>query len=267
MTTKTVVPVSTPWPGPLEHELVPYRPWSDWSDRTILVLAPHPDDEVLGCGGLLAQSHRMGWRSHVVVVSDGGLGGDPATREAESRAAADVLISDFHSGKADQGSRHSMEFWRLPDRSLLPGEVLRQRIMDAVAATAAQWVIAPSPFEVHPDHRAVCRASIEATAALQSKGCEADLIFCEIGQPQIANMLVDISAVAATKTLAVKCFKSQLDQQPYHDQVAGLNRQRSYTLGPSVMYAEAYWRVAPEELADGVDGVLGGIFRQLKRRL
>jgi LmbE family N-acetylglucosaminyl deacetylase len=251
----------------------------------LLVLAPHPDDEVLGCGGLLALAHRMGWRSRVVIASDGGLGGDPATREAESMAAVDVLAaggqrvdgptrspistadSNGRIGSAVDGMGPSIEFWRLPDRGLVPGPDLVQRIRSSIAASQANWVVAPSPFEVHPDHRGLCRATIEAMSGLRSSGCDAELILCEIGQPLVANMLVDITEVAATKAQAMTCFASQLKQQAYHEQVAGLNRQRSYTLGPAVTHAEGYWRVSPEDLADGVDGVLAGIVRQLARRL
>jgi LmbE family N-acetylglucosaminyl deacetylase len=54
----------------------------------VLVFAPHPDDEVLGCGGALALHARRGDHVRVVVVSDGGAGGDPQVRAAEAQAAA-----------------------------------------------------------------------------------------------------------------------------------------------------------------------------------
>ncbi len=247
------------WPVLNEHELVPYEAWNDWRPRSLLVLAPHPDDEVFGCGGLLALAQRSAWRTRVIVVTDGGQGGHAPTREAESLAAATALAGD--------GAPGDTEFWRLPDRGVVPDDKLRQRVESAVLEARADWVIAPSPFEVHPDHRAVCRVAIEALSNLQSLGHATRLVFCEIGQPLIANMLVDISAVAALKSLAAGCFASQLSVQPYHDQVAGLNRQRSYTLGPKVSHAEGYWCVDPVDLAGGVDGVLRGISRQLQRRL
>lgn len=255
----TTEPKPRPWPGPQEHELIPYRAWSDWTVRSLLVLAPHPDDEVFGCGGLLLLARRQGWRCHVVVVSDGAAGGDMAMREAESLAAARVL-------GGDEGAR-SIEFWRQPDRGVLPGAPLTERIVRAAAVHAADWVVAPSPLEVHPDHRAVCRAAIDAVASLQAQGRATRLVFCEIGQPLIANALVDITEVARLKALASQCFASQLTQQDYHQHVEGLNRQRSYTLGPTVTHAEAFWIVDPQDLKGGADGVLAGIARAMHRRL
>jgi len=247
-----------PWPGPVEQDLIPYAAMLDWPAQGILVLAPHPDDEVFGCGGLLALAHQRGLRTTVVIVSDGGLGGDPATREIESRAAAQALGAGIHS---------TLEFWRLPDRGLVPDAALAQRIKSAAKACNAGWVIAPSPFEVHPDHRAVCRAAIEALAELQAEGSAARLVFCEIGQALTPNALVDITKVVSIKAWAQNCFASQMQGQAYGEQVLGLNRYRAYTLGPAVSHAEGYWFVSPEQLAAGVDGVVDALCAPIRRRL
>ncbi len=41
-------------------------------NRPILILAPHPDDEILGCAGLMARLVRLGNAPEVVVLSGGG---------------------------------------------------------------------------------------------------------------------------------------------------------------------------------------------------
>src|SRR5580693_6225633 len=48
-------------------------------DRPFVVVAPHPDDESLACGGLIADACRQGGRGKVVIVSDGG-GSHPNSR-------------------------------------------------------------------------------------------------------------------------------------------------------------------------------------------
>ena len=82
-----------------------YPPFGDPSalPRRVLVVAPHPDDEVFGCGGMLAWHTRVGAEVRVVVLSDGRAGdpdakaGDIAERRvAESRAAgAELGIDDY----------------------------------------------------------------------------------------------------------------------------------------------------------------------------
>ena len=246
------------WPALLEHHLTPYQAISLATWRSLLVLAPHPDDEVFGCGGLLALAAAQGKRLQVVVLTDGGAAGAMAEREAESRAAASVL-----GGAA---LRDALAFWRLPDRGLKPNVELQQRIGESIDRCDAEWVLAPSPFEVHPDHRAVCLATLQAVRQRQSAGRSLNLAFCEIGVPLLANALIDTTAVAERKASAMRCFTSQLAVQAYDRQIDALNRYRAYSLGPAVTHAEALWWVSADELAGGIDGLIAAVGIKLRAR-
>ena len=80
----------------------PFRPLREQlEDRPFIVVAPHPDDESLACGGLIADACRQGLRGKVVIVSDG-AGSHPnskayppdrlrSLREEEARRAAAEL--------------------------------------------------------------------------------------------------------------------------------------------------------------------------------
>lgn len=247
------------WRPPGEAELVPYQPWLPEPGASLLVLAPHPDDEVFGCGGLLALAAAARLHTRVVIVSDGAVGGDAGTRAAESRAAAQEL--GYAAACGDP------EFWQLPDRGVDPGAGLVDRILNTIEASAATWVLAPSPFEIHPDHRAVCRAAIIAARRHRQQRQTTGLVFYEVGQPLVPNRLVDITAVMPQKMRAMACFGSQLSAQRYDEQVAALNRYRAYTLGPQVTHAEALWVVGDDDLTGGTLGVLDGVQRELMRRL
>lgn len=247
------------WCLPMEPDLLPYQATRTVDARALLLLAPHPDDEVFGCGGLLALAAAQGVPATVVVVSDGAGAGDPAVREAESRAAARTL-----GGETAEGA---LEFWRLPDRGVQPDETLTRAIGAAAQRCAAHWLLAPSPYEVHPDHRAVCLAAVAAAASPQALASGLRLVFYEIGQPMLANRLFDIGPVIETKRRAMDCFASQLALQRYDEHVLALNRYRSYTLGPGVRWAEGYHLVDLDAQAAGMVGILAREHQALQARV
>lgn len=223
----------------MEFKLVPYDAARIIPARRVLVLAPHPDDEVLGCGGAILRHVEAGVPVRVAIVTDGALGLDGeararhvAVRQAESRAAAAVL------GYGEP------EFWGVPDQALTYGEALVHRITAALAD--ADLVYAPSIFEMHPDHRALGMAAVEAVRRI---GGELRLAMYEVGVPLRPNLLLDISDVAERKQAALQAFASQLEGQPYDQHISALNRYRTYTLPAAVTAAEAFHVAAGDDLA------------------
>lgn len=143
-----------------------------------LVVAPHPDDETLGCGGTIALLREYGLPVHVLVVSDGAASHPrsrryppprlAALREAESREALGLLGVDASA----------MTFFRLPDTSVpAAGE---DGVVDAVRRCRAlldeqhsQTVLAPWRREPHRDHSA---ANAIVRAALANSSVPARLL-------------------------------------------------------------------------------------------
>ena len=75
-----------------EEDLIPYTP-GRLEGSPLLVLAPLPDDEVFGCGGVLVQAVNAGAEVRLVILTDGAEQGDPATRRGEAiEAGFEALI-------------------------------------------------------------------------------------------------------------------------------------------------------------------------------
>ena len=244
---------------PEEPSIYPYSALSSIPARSLLIFAPHPDDEVFGCGGITALALAAGTPVEVIVVTDGGRGGDALVREQESRAAA-MALAATHAG-------HSLTFWRERDRELLPTDTLVAQMRRRMLESSAEWILAPSPYELHPDHRALCVAACRAFQQSFSAGHSARLAFYEVGQPLFPNLLVDVTPVLALKRAAMACFTSQLAQQRYDEHVLALNRFRSYTLATSVSHVEALHLLRWEDLAQGLQGVIAGNSRSVIERL
>lgn len=220
-----------------ESDLIPYSCVSRISASRVLVIAPHPDDEVFGCGGAIAAHIAAQVQVSVVILTDGGLYGDVEVRQRESIEAAKVLGCSVP------------EFWGYPDRALDYSDALVDRIVAKIAQVGADLIYTPSPWEVHPDHR---QAQMVTVAAVRRSAPNVRLAFYEVGVPLRPNVLVDISAVLARKDSAMRCFVTQLTQQDYLDHMHALNRFRTYTLPKGVLAAEAYWVVSAHDLDQSV---------------
>lgn len=235
-----------------EHDFIPYHAEQTVPSGRALVLAPHPDDEVFGCGGAIMRHIAAQDPVRVVIVTDGAFGvkdeaGQYArARQQESRCAGAVL-----------GYTEPL-FWGLPDRGLEYGEHLIGRIQTAIEDWAADLVYAPSWWEIHPDHLTLALASAEAVRRCRRP---LRLLMYEVGVPLHPNRLLDITDLCARKQAAIACFESQLAQQSYDRHVTALNRYRTYTLAASVEAAEAYREMDRDALrADPLRIIRPGIY-------
>lgn len=197
-----------------------------------LVLAPHADDEVFGCGGLMALARAQGAEVRALVVTDGSQS-HPDTpahalthqRQQEARAAAQVL-------------GHEVVFLAFKDRSLRYGEELITALTEAIQAYGPDLVLCTPPTEPHPDHQSLGLAAMAAVMRLQRRP---DLAWYESGHLMVhATHVCDITTVAERKTEAMHCFVSQQSLLDYTRCIEAKDRFRSITLGGESRAAEAY---------------------------
>jgi len=236
-----------------EADIAPYQSSPVPAAHAVLVFAPHPDDEIFGCGGALALHARAGHPVHVVLLTDGGHPGGRsstsgagygASRLQESREAARLL------------GLPAPVCWGLADRAVQYGEALVQRMLDTIAELQADVIYAPSPWELHPDHRATCLAALEALRRLGALGQARQehaptLCLYEVSAALRPNRLVDISPVWEAKQAAMQVFVSQEAQLPYASFIGALNRFRALTLHPAATRAEAFECVTAQSLQAG----------------
>jgi LmbE family N-acetylglucosaminyl deacetylase len=207
----------------------------------ILVVAPHPDDETIGCGGVLCRHAAMGDRVTVVFLTSGELGLKAlppekawSVREAEAKAAGRIL------GIA------RLEFLRLPDWTV--GEHLKRgaRLLRPILiGEHPEMVYLPHPSDWHPDHRAalpLLRASMRRLR-LPRVELRTYEIWTPLGE---FDHVEDISRVMPRKLRALRAHRSQLDEFDYERAVSGLNQFRG-ALAAKCRYAEVFGTVAARE--------------------
>jgi LmbE family N-acetylglucosaminyl deacetylase len=152
--------------------IVPLTPEAEWLSAFVdladwelpfaatLVLAPHPDDETLGAGGLIAKLCRAGVPVAIVAITDGENAYSDTTNLGEIR----VLEQTEASQRLGVPER-MIHRLHLPDRDVSDYEDLLVELLFPLV-TADMHLVAPWPRDFHPDHEAAGRA---AARVAQSK--------------------------------------------------------------------------------------------------
>ena len=204
----------------------------------ILVLAPHPDDESIGCGGTLCRHVQQGDEVHVVFLTSGEKGGhgrsEAATirvREAEARRAASILgIPDI-------------DFWHLPDGAVRSTRSAIERLRVKLSQFRPHTIYVTHEHEMHHDHRAAVR--LLRRALKHVPGEHPEVLGFEVWTPiQKLSGIVDISPFIEQKLRAVRTYRSQCAVVGFVNAVRGLNRYRGEMHSwPGGDYAEVFTRV------------------------
>lgn len=201
----------------------------------VLVVAPHPDDEIIGCGGAIALHHRRGDPVSVALVTSGEVGGEAQVRLEESRRAAACL------GPAEVSCLEAR------DGAVAADDTLAERLAALVDRVAPQVVYAPSPWEMHPDHV----ATLHAVAAALRRRDDLRLLLFEVNTECMATFLLDITAVNPVKREALETFASQLGLIDVVNKVDARNRARTVNVDlRDVTHAEAFMELAPSRLPE-----------------
>ncbi|ACS38905.1 MULTISPECIES: PIG-L deacetylase family protein [Methylorubrum] len=124
----------------------------------LVVVAPHPDDESLGCGGLIAQAVREGRTVRVVVVSNG-CGSHPNSKAYPHDRLRDLREAETVAAMAELGlSSEHVHFLRLPDGGVpsegADAEAAAERIADIAREAGASALFVTWRHDPHCDHTA-----------------------------------------------------------------------------------------------------------------
>ena len=213
-----------------EHMLLPYS-LSDLPAGPWLVFAPHADDETYGMGGALLRARDEGIETHVIVLTDGALGGDRddlvAIRRNEVKQAAKAL------GLA------SLQCWDEPDRGLAATPALLTKTAAEIAKISPKTVFFPAPLEAHPDHRAA--AALVWQALQRSPELRVTAMPYEIGNQNPINTMIDTTAVINEKARVMTCYNSQNTENNYEELVLSLDKGRTFTMPPEVSHCEGFY--------------------------
>jgi len=217
------------------------------SARSALVIAPHFDDDVIGCGGLISQLVSDGADVCVLYLSDGSGGEEEIDdREAYAQRRHEEAVRALEILGVTR-----VEFLDLPDGSLADhvGEAAGA-IRRALIATRPDLLLTLSPLETSSDHRAAFAAvhgvlsPLRGGTELDDVAGSLDILLYEVNHPQYPNLLVDVTNEMVLITRAIQAHASQLELHNYLDSAIAMRNFRTNSLSTSVKAAEGYRRVA-----------------------
>lgn len=211
-----------------------------------LIIAPHHDDEVFGCGGTVAKMTSQGIKIDVVFMT-AGWSGIPSEfnkqkavklRNQEAVAACQVLGINRHY------------FLGFEDRSLAYNDTTLNAVISVIRESQPMAIWLPHKKESDKEHaityqiaeEALWLASSPYLSELGEPAPEIQYIYCyEVWTPLARfECSVDITDFVEIKRKAMACYKSQLTYANYDKAILGLNLYRGTMYGPKEKYAEAF---------------------------
>ncbi len=200
----------------------------------VLVIAPHPDDETLGCGGAVCKHIKDGDRVSAVFLTSGELGlkhlparKARAVREREARKAARLLGLSrvFFLRRGD---------WMLGEQVAATARALGP----VLQAARPELLYLPHPGDGHPDHQAALPI---LRRALRGSRLPAPRLLCyEVWTPLAGfDVVLDITGFMPRKLRALRAHASQLKEFNYLRAIRGLNEYRGVLAG-HCRYAEVF---------------------------
>ena len=205
-----------------------------------LIIAPHPDDEVLGCGGTIARLSNEGYEIHVLIVT--------------SAYTPDWSEEFIENRKKEIVGAHKIlgvnktHFLNYPTVKLdtIPKKELTERMSQIVLSIKPDIVYIPCENDLHHDHRIVYEASL--VALRPAKHFVSDILSYEVLSETEwgfntfkPNVYYDITKTFEKKIEAMRCYKSELRRFPHPrslEAIKALARKRGSEV--RVQYAEAF---------------------------
>ncbi len=218
----------------------------------ILIIAPHTDDEILGCGGLVSKYSGEGRKVYVLVVTRGTPKLYSEERIVNVRREAlqahtllgvtETVFLDFHAPELD-----------ITSQAEIAGS-----ISSIIQRFAVDTIFIPHRGDIHSDHRVVYNASIVAGRPVAGSTVKNIYAYETLSETEwaapfgddafIPTHFVDVTGSFENKLKAMACFKSQLKPLPNSrslEAIEALAKFRGATVG--VKRAEAFMTVRTVE--------------------
>jgi LmbE family N-acetylglucosaminyl deacetylase len=192
---------------------------------SVLVVAAHPDDEILGCGGTMTRLAREGQEVRIAILAEG-----LSSRYARREDADPQQLRQLHARAqqaAEKVGAKELVLCKMPDNRLdtVPLLEVVKTVEDLVARFSPEIIYTHHPGDLNVDHGVVYRAVLTATRPESGQSVRdiyafeipssTEWAFQSIRPVFRPNVFVEISETIETKIAAMSCYDTEIRKFPH----------------------------------------------------
>ncbi len=196
--------------------------------KHVLVIAPHQDDESIGCGGTVIKHVNTGGKAEMVFCTSG-----EEKRMYETEQAVKILGAK---------TNHFLQF---EIRSLYSNtSKLAERFTELFDKIKPEIIFLPFMIDNHQDHIAVSKAFVKAN---KKKKINSLVYAYSVWTTMIPNVVVDISQQWEMKKQAIECYKTQTEGRDYITMASSVSKYWAVVKGNNIQYCESFFKATAGE--------------------
>jgi len=216
--------------------------------KRILVIAPHPDDDVLGCGGIMKKYSQAGHKVYVLISTRG------ASRFYSEEKIENVRTETLRAHTILGVTDTIFLDFPAPDLDMVSQADISQKIARNIQSLEIDTLYLPHGGDIHHDHKIVFNAGLVASRPIKGQSVKRIFSYETLSETEwaapfscdnfIPTNFINISDVFAFKLRAMECFKSQLREFPSSrslKSIEALSNYRGSTVGFD--HAEAFMTI------------------------
>ena len=213
-----------------------------------LVVAPHPDDELLGCGGTLLKKYSKGQTIGWILITD------ITEEKGWSREKVISRHNEIESVRNSLGIKKNNFFslgFPTTELDVIPLKDIVSKVSSAIKQFQPEELLLPHPGDVHSDHSISFQASHACTKSFRYSFLKRVLTYETLSETEFGmdprynlfnpNLFIDISNELERKIELLKIYKSEIGEFPFPRSVEGVvSKAKIRGLEMGVKAAEAF---------------------------
>ena len=225
-----------------------------YRDRNVVVLAPHPDDEIIGCGGTLHRLVQAGAKVTAIHATDGS---DSAALVFQPENERRTLRLREAANVGRRIGFAKIDYWREDNRSFLHRPELVERLRSNLESLRPALIFTPFITDFHPDHLTLNRILAEAldTSRVQLDG---SVMSYEVWSLTPANAYCDITEVMEEVAALLLLYVTAMRVDDFIHFCESRNYYNSLTYAGRPGFAEAFFETPQADYAPLVRSVGSG---------